>query len=632
MFKSRTLESAEKADAGFRVVIPIYSEIDYACKTFTATAIPAHGKDLYASLKGILEEVERARQHGMTELELDHAKRIVRANIHKKQSKIKQRGRNRNIVNVAVDNFTRNEPLVDESDYLELALSVLEKVTIDEVNNNIERVLNKNNRVIIFIAPESEKESLPSAEKVLSLVELIQNTCLEKYIPKSKKELVFTEKIKVGEILESRNVTSKDLGVDYKVPLDSTTELKLKNGARVLWKESYGNGDKVSLSAIAPGGYARPQSIENIMILKNYMKFFSVANLNWNELNEWKLANGIVLNNKIDKVTDNYSGDFHPDNSESFFKTLYLYFTDVSADKTELTRFQRRYLESLKKERNDDKLYQDSIKTIAYSSNLKKTNIDTTLIKGLTLDKIDELYKSHFSNPNEFTFIFVGPMSVDTAKPLIEKYIASIPIGDISGEKELVCKEPVLEKGNIEFYYDAKNTITSKASVSMNYHAPIEYNTENYVNNLFLQDILFKRLHKSIREDKGGTYYVAVTSTLERYPNPYIVVEIDFDTRPSMIAELLDIAQYEVDLLLKDGPTEQEIEEAKKFRLKKMDNDKNIPWIDIITQSISNELFVDASDPCLINEVSTSSVHQLIKTLFTSGNKMSFVFDPQTSY
>lgn len=69
---------------------------------------------------------------------------------------------------------------------------------------------------------------------------------------------------------------------------------------------------KVRLSAFTPGGYARPHSIEEIMILKNYMRYYNVANLNWNELREWKHTNSIRLSQSVNRRTDNYSGDFYP--------------------------------------------------------------------------------------------------------------------------------------------------------------------------------------------------------------------------------------------------------------------------------------------------------------------------------
>lgn len=631
MFNSRCVESVKKPDAYCRAIVPIFGEIDYACKILTATAIPSHGKNLYDAFKGVLEEVERIRQYRMTDLELDQAKHIVKAKLQRSQSDYNQKSKNSDIVSFAVDNFTRNQPLVNQIEYFEIALSMLDKINIDDINENIERVLGEKNRVIIFTASESDKESLPTTENILSYIQSVQNSDLEQYIPKAKLDLVLSEKIESCEILESRKITPQELGVEYKIPLDSTTELRLRNGARIIWKESYDSSENVRFSAFAPGGYARAHPIENITILNNYMRFFNVATLNRNELMGWTNSNGIRFSSKIDTRIDNFSGTFKPENCDSFFKLLYASFTDVTADETELRRFKQLYLETIGQEKSEMKLFEDSIKTLSYYNNPRKANIDTTMINGITCENLEKLYQSHFSNPSEYTFVFTGPMPFNDAKPLIEKYIATIPVDDKSKNKELVCKEPVLKKENVQLLFKAESTTTSKATISVVFHAPIEYNTENYVNNIFLTEILRKRYHSSIREDKGGTYHVSVTSSLDVYPSSQLVLNIDFDTRPSMISELLDIIQHEVDFLLKDGPTAQEIEEIKMYRLKKMEADKSTPWIDIISSSILGEQFIDANDHELINQVSVVSVHKLVKDFFTSAYKKSFVFDPKNT-
>ncbi|MDD2246087.1 MAG: insulinase family protein [Proteiniphilum sp.] len=631
MFKSRCAERAKKPGADFRVIVPVFGEIDYACKTFTATAMPAQGKDLCTALKGVLEEVERTRQHGMTELELDNAKNIIRASLRKKQSDQLQKPTNKDLVNVALENFTRDKALVNQTELIDLSYSMLDKMKISDINDNIKIILNENNRIIIFAAPESDKESIPSTEKVLALVKSVQNKSLEQYTPVIKKELAISAPINPGKISGFRQVSATDFGIKYKVPLDSTTEIKLENGARVIWKESYGEGKKVRLSAFTPGGYARPHSIEEIMILKNYMRYYNVANLNWNELREWKHTNGIRFSQAVNKRTDNYSGDFYPQKSENFFKLLYSHFTDVSADQTELSKFQQLFLKTIGEEKNETKLFEDSVKRLTYSSNPLKTNFDTLYIQSINLGKLNKLYQRHFCNPAEFTFIFTGPMPVKDAVPLIEKYIASIAANHNKQEKVLEYKDQELNRGNVELYYNAKNTITSKASVSITYHTDIKYNLTNYANTLFLRDILSRRCYQSIREDRGGTYHVAVSASLNRHPQSQLVVNIEFETNSSMIPELLDVVQHEADLLAKDGPTIKEIDEVKKYRKKTLDNNKSIPWSTIITQSILNEEFLDTNDSELLDEVNAAMIHNLAKQLFGSGNKMTFVFDPRDS-
>ncbi len=78
---------------------------------------------------------------------------------------------------------------------------------------------------------------------------------------------------------------------------------------------------------------------------------------------------------------------------------------------------------------------------------------------------------------------------------------------------------------------------------------------------------------KSIREDKGGTYYVGVTGDLSERPYSKAVFSIDFDTDAPLVDELLEIVQLEIDDLIKNGPTEKEMNEIELY-LKKVYKDK----------------------------------------------------------
>ena len=45
----------------------------------------------------------------------------------------------------------------------------------------------------------------------------------------------------------------------------------------------------------------------------------------------------------------------------------------------------------------------------------------------INLDRSIQIYKERFANAGDFTFLFVGSFDEETIKPLIEKYIGSLP-------------------------------------------------------------------------------------------------------------------------------------------------------------------------------------------------------------
>ena len=45
----------------------------------------------------------------------------------------------------------------------------------------------------------------------------------------------------------------------------------------------------------------------------------------------------------------------------------------------------------------------------------------------IDLDRILKIYEERFADASNFKFVFVGNIDMDTFKPLVEKYIASLP-------------------------------------------------------------------------------------------------------------------------------------------------------------------------------------------------------------
>ena len=49
------------------------------------------------------------------------------------------------------------------------------------------------------------------------------------------------------------------------------------------------------------------------------------------------------------------------------------------------------------------------------------------MLDKMDLNKAMAFYKDRFGDAGDFTFVFVGTFNTDTMKPLVEKYIASLP-------------------------------------------------------------------------------------------------------------------------------------------------------------------------------------------------------------
>ena len=134
---------------------------------------------------------------------------------------------------------------------------------------------------------------------------------------------------------------------------------------------------------------------------------------------------------------------------------------------------------------------------------------------------------------------------------------------------------------------------------------------------------------KSIREEKGGTYHVGVTGEMSRFPDNSVYFSVDFDTDPALVDELLEIVQLEIDQLVATGPTQKEMREIKLY-LEKVYNDQieETPWLSIISDALRQIPDIATPAKKLVNKMEAEEIHKFAKRVFTTGNRMTFVFEP----
>src|SRR6185503_11824242 len=105
-------------------------------------------------------------------------------------------------------------------------------------------------------------------------------------------------------------------------------------------------------------------------------------------------------------------------------------------------------------------------------------------------------------NAGDFTFLFVGSFDEEAIKPLLEKYIGSLPSNGIKENyKDLGIRPPV---GKVD------KVITKgadpKSMVNIVFTMPVPYNAADAYVLRSLADVMDIKLVEQLREEKGGVY------------------------------------------------------------------------------------------------------------------------------
>lgn len=615
MYKVRCQVAAESPDSLAKALIPVMGAISYASGSFTTTALPLDNKSMAKALRAIFTEVERVREHGFEKEEFDAALPRVSRQLDANYARNKDM-KSVNYVSAAVDHFTRGYPLLDNQAVYNLTKEVLKSLTVEDINEVIDRIASLDNRVIIFAVPESDKELLPNREEVLSMLDEIRSTSLDKFSPVQEKSISNINPVLKGEIIKTGE-------------FETATEWRLSNGAKVIWKEYTGKDKQIRMRAFRKGGLATKRSIEDLRLLERNLLNFSVNGLNKGEYNKWCSVNGVNIRAAVAMESDEFSGSFEKRDAQKFFNLLHLFFTDISMSQKDAINIRTQMLKNLNSNKGEVEQFKDSVYNLKFPSNPIKPKYSVEYVNQIDSAKLNALYKEHFSNPYGFTFVFSGPMNPEEGRELIEKYLASVK-GVKTEQEDYVKRYPSPSKGDISLRYSAKNMLSTKASITREYHGVADYTSENSMLARYVTYILRDRYMKSIREEKGGTYHVGVSNEMVKNPSPICRISVEFDTDPALVNDLLEIVQLEIDKLVEEGPLDREMKEITLYLNKVFSEDnKEVNWTGKITDKLMGNIDISGRELEIISKIDSKKVHNFAKKILTSGNRATFIFEPQ---
>jgi len=119
---------------------------------------------------------------------------------------------------------------------------------------------------------------------------------------------------------------------------------------------------------------------------------------------------------------------------ETLLQLVYLRFTKPRADATAFGVMLEQ-VKSLAANRrsNPETLFEDTVSAVVWQNHFRKRPLSAELIQEMSLEKSFAFYKDRFADASDFVFVFAGSFDVATMRPLVTRYLASLPS---AGRKE----------------------------------------------------------------------------------------------------------------------------------------------------------------------------------------------------
>ena len=265
--------------------------------------------------------------------------------------------------------------------------------------------------------------------------------------------------------------------------------------------------------------------------------------------------------------------------------------------------------------------FNDSITFGMYGNHPRTIRIKADMIDKIDYQKCMDLYKDRFKDASDFTFILVGNVDLEKAKPLIEQYLGSLP--SINRKETFKDTKMYMRKGQYKNEFKKKQQ-TAKASVFTFYNGSCKYTSQNDIMMSMLAQVLDIVYTEKIREQEGGSYGVSVYGNTAKYPKEESSLQIVFQTDPAKKDKLIKIVFDEIDNISKVGPSETNLAKVKEYMLKKYKENikENSYWVGCIDEYLYTGLDMDANYEAIVNKVTISDLQKFAKNMFSQKNQV----------
>ena len=572
------------------------------------------------ALKAFYTEIERMKRYGVTESELERAKTKLISRAEKAVDAAPSR-KNAEFIWPILGHFFQNNYMLDPATELQLIQAVCAQLPAMVFQQAFSAMITDENFVVIYTAPEREGLAHPTEADLLAAVNEVKNGEVAAPVEEGANEpLLDAESIKPGKIKKEEK---GEFG---------STVWTLKNGVKVVYLPTTYKNDEVRLSLVMDGGRSLIETAELPSFEDNIWSMYQgnrgLSKFSGVELRKILTGKNVRCSTSIGALSHGLEAVTTPKDIETAMQMIYLNIMAPRYDKDEYMNGIGQIKAMLPNlEQMPQMKFQRFLMETLYN-NERIFVISGDVVEKANINDVEKVGNRLFSNVAGATLYVVGNVDAATLKPLVEKYIASLP-GGKKGSKWIDRNEDIV-KGSL-----AKNLAvtmeTPKSTVLQVYSADMPYSIKNDVlleaAKLYLDMVYVETL----RESEGGTYGASVATVVRREPKPIAILQVAFETNPESAEKLSILAVEGVNKLIAEGIP------ADKLEMIVLNMKKNIPqdrisngyWMGVLKQNMEFGENLDAEYEKAVNEITSEDVVKVVKKLVESGNFIQMTMSPE---
>lgn len=273
-------------------------------------------------------------------------------------------------------------------------------------------------------------------------------------------------------------------------------------------------------------------------------------------------------------------------------------------------------------------IFQDRIYKTSYQSD-RKPFISEDVLKRSSIETLERVMKQQlFDDAAGAVVTIIGDFDIEQMKPLVEKYIGSLPKGKKADNWEF--RNDGYVQGIVIDDFKAKMQ-TPKVSVTQLYNVDKKYSVESDVAFDALSYILDMVYVETLREEEGGTYGASTYCSTRKAPYENVMLQIFFDTNVELADKLREIAKKGLTDIAENGPSADKFDKTVKNLEKTLPESRirNSYWKSCIHNYTMYGLEIDQAREAAIKALTPEKVQAAAAELLASGNFVEIIMRPE---
>ena len=489
--------------------------------------------EIITGIEDFLTVIEQIKQYGFLNSELELAKEkhleYLKRNLTENETRSSD-----SYINEYQRHFLFDEMISGTAKEVEYTSEILPSITVDDLKNYFDNYTKAENQIINIKAPEYIK-NLPNRDEIEQIIEKVSQKDIEPYQFTLKKSELIKEELKGSKIVKRK-----------KFPRSDVHQIILKNGAKILLKQTDFKKDEINFSAFSSGGYSTA-SLDQLYSAKytdDILGSADIGDLTVSEKANLYSQDAIDVIPYISEDSEGVNGYSNNKNLETMFKLLYLNFTDLRVNQSHVDRFKKIKINKYKIDKESPKhQYYLEFRKKTYQDHPRTQYPTDKSFEKIDLTEVQSFYKDRVIDGGDFNFLFVGDFKFEVIEPLIEKYIGSLK----SVDRNDVFIDHNIRRNQNKEYIEYVEEDSKKATVMRIYNKEFNYSYKEKIKSRLLFSILDKLLFDEVREKDNLVYSISASKYFDqKIPIELMSFYTYFESDPKNVDKIKD----KIDLII----------------------------------------------------------------------------------